>query len=807
MEGIARDVAYALRSLARSRSYVAVALTTLALGIGATTAVFSVVRGVLLRPLPYPEPTELVRIWELNEQGGQMGIAWSNYQDWRAAESYDALGVYSGGISTVLGLGQPLRVGTASVSHGFFDVLGVPPVLGRFPAAEEHQEGVAAVAVVSEGFWRTHLGGRPDPEAAALNVNGRDVRVIGVVPDEVRVPAETEIWYPVELSGPSPSRTAHNFSAIGRLSDGVTVARADTELDAVTARFAEESPEEAAEFSDFFPHSVRTEPLLDAMVADSRRTLWVLFGAAMMLLLVACTNLASMSLARTTAREREVAVRRSLGAGQLRVARLLFVESVLLALGGGTIGVLLAAGLVTALPALAPSGLPRVYDIGLDPVVLGFALIASIVTAVLFGVAPALRGAGGSLETVLRSAGGRGSSAGGRDRLWSGLVVAEVALALLLLTGAGLLARSLTTILGTDPGFRTDGVIMATLNPPPAKYAGPADRGAYYERMLEELRAVPGVEAAGLGARPPLAWMSNGRVDVRGGARTQATGNYQVADAGYFRVLGIPVRSGRLFESSDRAEGEHVVVVSEAFAAVAWPGEDPVGKQMTSGGMDDFWDQERWATVVGVVGDIRQYSLKSDPQPIYYFPLSQRPYRTWSSTVLVQAAGPHPGALIPAVRDAIRSVDPDVPAELTTLDQQVSRSVGDERFALLVLALFAVVGLILAVVGVYDVVSYSVARRTRELGIRIALGARPATVQALVQRRSLTLAGTGLGLGIAGAIALTRVLESLLHGVSPTDPMTFGGVVVVMAGAAFVAGWIPARRTARIDPIITMQGE
>lgn len=796
-----------MRSLARSPSYLVVALLTLGLGIGANTAVFSVVRGVLLRPLPYPEPDRLVRVWELTETGGRMNVAWRNFLDWQEASSYASLVAYSGGTSTVLGAGEARRVGTAAVSRGFFETLGVRPVLGRLPRPDEHAEGAEPVAVVSEGFWRTHLGSDPDLHDCRLEVDGFDLRIVGVVPWTVERPNDTDLWYPLELRPQPESRTAHNWSVVGRLAEGVSVARADEELDAITDSFLERSPEEAVGDPTFFPRSVRTEPLLDALVSDSRRALWVLLGAAGLLLLVACTNLASMELARGAGREREVAVRRALGAGQGRVARRLFVESALVALAGGALGVVVATELVAQLPRFAPASLPRVHDVRVDGSVLMFALATAVATALLFGLAPALRNAGTSLEGVLRNAGSRGSSSAGRERLWSGLVVAEVALALLLLVGAGLLIRSVGEILSTDPGFRTTGVLLATVAPPPGTYPSAGDRGAYYARLLEEVRGVRGVERVGLVSSAPLRWAANGLVQVRGGSGPDALGTYQVADPEYFRALEIPLLEGRLFEATDRAESEHVVVVSESFARQAWPEGDAIGKQMTSGGMDDFWNQEKWATVVGVVADIRQGSLTDGVTPMYYFPLSQRPYRTWAATLVVRPGSGDGAALFAPLRDAIHRVDRDVPADIETMESRVAGSIGERRFVMLVLGLFALVGLVLAVAGVFGVVSYSVARRTREMGIRIALGAPPAAVQGLVQRRSLMLTAAGLAIGIAGALAFSRVLSSLLHEVSATDPLTFVAVALVMACAALVAAWLPARRATRIDPLLTIQAE
>ncbi|HUG40090.1 MAG TPA: ABC transporter permease [Longimicrobiales bacterium] len=802
------DLKFSVRALRRSPGYVAVALVTLALGIGANTAIFSVVRGVLLRPLPFPEPTELVRVQEVNSKGWTMQVAWRNFEDYRGARSLESAAAFGVGTATVLGAGEPLRVPVAWVSADFFRTLGVSAAVGRAPIPEEHARGAVAAVVVSDGFWRSHLGAAPDLSGRALGVGGHQAQVVGVMPPGFGFPGDADVWVPLELTEQSRSRTAHNWSMVARLADGVTPEGASAELDAITAAFAsdEQGGREAAAAEDYFPRRLDVAPLLDAMVSSARRPLWILMAAAGLVLLVGCTNLASTALARGTSREREVAVRRALGAGRADVSRLLFLENLVLALTGGALGLLLATGVLGLLPVIAPAGMPRADQVGLDPVVLAFTLAASILTAVVFGLLPALRSAETGLATVLRS-GGRGGSDARRHGIWSGLIAAEVALALLLLVGAGLLMRSFATVLGEDGGFRTEGVLLMEVNPPATKYPGGEDRGAFFARLLEEVRAVPGVARAGIVARPPLDWVANGLVQVRGGEPEEASGAYQLADAEYFAIMGIPLLRGRLFDGRDRAGADHAVVVSRSFAELAWPGLDPIGMTMTAGGMDDWWDRDKWATVIGVVGDTRQRDLARAPEPTYYFTAAQRPFRTSSMTVVVEGVTGRPAALAPALRAASRSVDPDVPVAFTPIEQKVTASVGDRRFTMLVLGVFAAVAVVLAAVGIYGVVSYTVARRTREMGIRLALGAAPRSVRALAQRGALVPSGIGLALGLLGALALGRVLRSLLYEVSPTDPVTLAGVLAVMAGAAWLAGWVPARRTARIDPMIAMREE
>ena len=812
MHGLAQDLRFALRSVRRSPGYTAVALITLALGIGAVTAIFSVVHGVLLKPLPFPESDQLVSVSELNSHGRAMQNAWRNFADWRErAESFDGLVAHgSGRVSTVLGTGSPLRVGVSAVSAGFFATIGVTPARGRAFLPDEHRLGADPAVVVSDAFWRTHLGSDPDLQGRRLIVSGLDVRVVGVMPPGFDYPGDIDIWYPLELREQNESRTSHNFDVLGRLSDGVTVTQADAELDAITSGFVDAEPGVVEEswFEDFFPASARVVPLQEWLVGDTRRPLWILLGASGLLVLIACTNLASASLARGTQRQRELAVRRSLGAGRARVVRQLFVESLVLALSGAAIAILLAAATIQALPTLAPAALPRIDEVSLDPAVLVFTIAVALVTAVLFGILPGLRSSDMELASALRSGGRAGTSARQR-RAWSWLVASEVALALVLLVGSGLLIRSFWTVLQVRPGFRTEGILTATVNPPASKYGGGEARRPYYQALLSELESIMGVAEVGLVAGPPMdvGGAPPGLVDVRGGAAEAVTGDYQLASSGYFRAMGIPLVRGRLFDERDREDGEHVVIVNEAFAELAWPGEDPIGKQMTGGGMDDYWDQEKWATVIGVVGDVRQRDLTRPADPTYYFSYRQRPYRSWSMTATIRPERGRAAALAPAVREAIRRVDADVPVTFSTIEDRISRRVADRRFAMMVLGVFAAVAIVLACVGIYGVVAYAVARRTREIGIRIALGANPVAVRRMVQRDSVMAAGLGGMVGLALAVALTRVMRSLLFEVSPLDPLTFIAVVALLSAAAWAAGFVPSLRTTRIDPTVTMRAE
>jgi len=810
ISSIVSNIRYSIRVLRKRPGYTAVALATLALGIGANTAVFSLVNGVLLRPLPYPDADRLVHARERSGTGQTMRAAWPNFADWRErSTSFTALAAYNGpGTSTVLGTGTPLRASTTTISHGFLRTLGAVPALGRDFVADEHQLGADPAVLVSDGFWRTYLGGDPELAGHRLSVLGRDVRIVGVMPAGFDYPPGTEIWSPLELAEQGTSRSAHNYEVIGRLRDGVSIERANADLDAITARFLEDDPSVAEEewFEEYFPQSALVESLHASLVGTSDRALYILLGASGLLLLIACTNLASTALARGTHRQREIAVRKAIGADSRRVLGLLFTESVTLAIAGAALGLGLAALVLRLVPALAPDVLPAFATVSLDPTVFGFALLVALLTAVLFGVLPSLGLVRTGLTDALRT-GGRSGPGRSRAVLWRGLIASEVALALVLLTGSGLLIRSFFAVLAVEPGFDTQNVLLATMSPPGTKYADGDARAPLYQRILEEVEALPGVDVAAWVSSPPLQGISNGMVDVEDGPVPAVSGDYQLVSARYFEAVGVPLLAGRTFDDTERRETEHHVIVSKAFADLAWPGENAVGKRMTSGGMDDYWDEEKWATVIGVVGDVRQRDLTRPASPTYYFPYVQRLSRSWSMTAVVRPERADAPGLGPAVREAVRSLDPDVPVTLSTIEMSVSRVVAERRFSLAVLVGFATIALLLACIGIYGVVAYTVARRTREIGIRIALGARPAAVRRLV--RAATLADVAIG-GVAGlalSLALTRVMQSLLYEVDPVDPVTFAAVLGVLCATAWLAAMIPALRGSRVDPSIAMRAE
>jgi len=808
LDGLAQDVKFAARSLRKAPGFLAVAVITLALGIGANTAIFSVVRGVLLEPLPYPQPDRLVQVWELNQRGSTMGVAGQNFRDWRdQVEGLGSVAAYSVGQTTVLGDAEPLRRQVAVVSRGFFDTLGVTPEMGRVPRPDEHVAGAEPVVVVSHRFWQEQLGGRPLDDRGSggalprLEADEFSFRVVGVMPPAFDFPEGTDLWYPKELYPTNPYRSAHNWRVIGRLAPGVSSPQADTELDGLTARLLDGSDEDP----DYLASGVQVTGLRDELVGPVRKPLWILLGAAGLVLLVACSNLASAFLARGTGRRHEMAVRGSLGAGRGRLLRQLFVESLVIAFAGAAAGVVLALAAIRALVLFGPASLPRLGDVGLDPQVLAFALGLSVATAVLFGLVPALRitrRATTSLET-----GSHASHDRSWQRSWRLLVAAEVALALVLLVGSGLLIQSLWRILRVDLGFEPQSVVAVRFDLPASRYEESASIARFHRELIDTVEGAPGVEAAGVMSVMPLSGDgANGRLGVRGASEPYADAEYRVATVGAFEALEIPLLRGRLFELTDRADTPHVVVVNRAFAERVWPGESPLGQQINSGGMESAWGPDDWATVVGVVGNVRDRGLDRPIRPTVYFDALQRPDRTASGTLLVRAAGA-PDAAAATVRSAVHRVDPNVPTEVASMERVIWDSVSQRRFSVTLLGGFAALALILSLVGIYGVVAYTVGRRRRELGIRLALGATPARVQGLVLKESMVPVALGLAVGLAGALAVTRVLQSLLFEVQPSDPTTFLAVAATLGVAALTASYAPARASARIDPVETIREE
>jgi len=802
-DALTHDLTVATRRLARRPGVAAAVVVTLALGIGANVAVFSLVDAALLARLPYPDPDRLVQVWEVGHDGGNMRAAWANFEDLhRRSTSFEALAAYAGGIATVLGAERPLRPTLAGVTEGFFRVYGVRPAAGRLPAPAEHRPGAEPVAVVSDRFWRTELGGPGRPlDDHLLEIEGLSVRVVGVLPPGFRVPWDADLWYPAELQEMTPHRSAHNFHVVGRLAEDAGCLAAEAELSGIIASVIGPTDD------PYLAVGARLVPLADELAAPVRRPLLLLQGAALLVLLVACANLASTFVARGVERRGELAVRAALGAGRGRLLGQLFTESLGLAVLGAGVGVALAAVILDTVPRLAPLNLPPGVELGLDARALLVALGLSVGAAVLFGLLPALS-AVSRAATPLARAGARGTDDRRRRHVWRGLVAVQVAVAMMLASGAGLLVRSFWRVVSAETGIETAGLVAMSLNLPAGRYPDDPAIAAYHDRLLADLETLPGVERAGLVTHLPLSGSdASGRMEVEGGPApaVDAVG-YRVTGGGYFEALGIPVLAGRTFDERDHAGAAHAVVVNRMLAERAWPGQDPLGKRMTAGGMDRYYADDRWAMVVGVVADVRHRGPAAAPQPEAFFSYRQRPGRAADAVAVVRAAAA-PGAVADAVREAAQRLDPEVPVELTTMDEVASRALADRRFSLLLLGSFALLGLGLATLGIYGVVSYRVARRRREMGIRLALGAEPRRLRNAVVAGSMRTVALGLAAGLAGALALTRLLESLLYEIEPTDPAALAAAALVLAAAALWASAVPARRAARVDPSETLRSE
>ena len=810
VEALWRDVRLGARSLARSPGFTAVAVLTLALGIGANTAVFTVVSGVLLKQPPYPDAEELVVLWEQNESGREIPVAYPNFVDWRgAARSFETLANTPGGATqaTVLGGIEPVRAQVDPVSADFFATMGVAPERGRVFGEAESQPGQPPVVVVSHAFWRDALGSPGDLSGITVGALGMTADVIGVMPPGFDYPYGADIWFPGDQIPNTSGRTAHNFRVIGRLADGVSPEEAQAEMTAIAGRLqAEYGPAE----NDAVDVVVR--PLREERAGDTGRTLALLLGAAGFVLLIACANLASALLARGTARVREAAVRTALGAGRARVIRQLVTENLLLAMGGAAVGMAFGWVLLRVILSANPDALPAGTDAALDPLVLGFALVVTAVTALLFGLGPSLRLARTSPASLIRR-GDRGASRSVRGGTWTALIAAEVALALILLIGSGLLVRSFRGLLDVDPGYDTSDVLTARISIPTETYPTESDVARVLAEIQAAIEPIAGVESVGGAIQIPLATGGmDGALQVEGvhsGDPVQGGdfgySDYRVVLPGYFEAMDMAVAEGRVFEESDVIESPHVAVVNRALAEEYWPGESPIGRRIRGTTNDRYME---WMTVVGVVENVRHSSILAEPDRELYVSGLQRPNRASYMTLTIESGGARDAAALAGpVRDAIRRVAPQVPADIETFESIAARDLADRRFAMVLISGFAVIALLLAAIGIYGVVSYQVGRRTREIGIRIALGAEPGRVMRGVQMDMLLPVGIGAAAGVGGAIYLTRLIQSLLFGVDAVDPLTFAAVTLLLVGTAALATYIPARRSARVDPVVALAEE
>ena len=807
IENTIQDLRYAARGLLKNPGFALVAIMTLALGVGANATVFSLVDGVLLEPLPYESPEELVWIAEATEDGGENWPAWPNFRDWREqSRTLQAVSAFYSRNFTVLGGAEPENTLVSEVSQDFWRVFPMAPVAGRLTVPEDHREGVAPVAVLSAAF-ATRLFGEEDVPGRMVEISGTRYEVVGVVPEPFHYPFDTHVWIPTELGGVSESRTSHNHRVVGRLHPGFTPQDAFEELDPITRRIV--APAIAAEGLEFMATGAVVRSLRQQLVGNTGSLLYLLLGASGFVLLVACTNLASTLLARGTTRAAEMAVRSAVGASRGRIVRQLLLEAFLLATLGSAAGLILTFGALQAIQATGSVSLPRLGNVNIDGPVLLFTLGATVVTALAFGLFPALRSGEDDQATVLRTE-GRGQG-GRKGKIWNALVATEVALAMVLLTGSGLLIRSFYTLLAEDGGFDETDVAVAFVAASEIKYPHEGDHVRFWDELLRTAEAIPGVSRAGVAMRVPAGGgVPSGRVHLNGDPAQFGNADYMVASGGAFEALDIELLQGRLFDDRDRPSSPHVVVVTRSFAKQYWPEEDPIGKQVSAGGMDSRWSVEPipFGTIVGVVSDVRMRNLIRPGQPTVFWNFSQRPGRLMAGGfMVVESATGDPSGIIGGIRNAITTVDPDVPIRIWEMNDIVAGTLASRRFTLYTMGAFASIALFLATLGIYGVVSYAVAKRTREMGVRLALGATGGSVQMMVMRGAMVPVVLGLGVGIASAWGLSRIMIGFLYQVSPTDPATFLGVAGLLLTTAVAACAIPAYRGTRVDPMVTMREE
>jgi len=822
MNTLLQDLRYAARTFFRNPGFTVAAALSLVIGIGANTAIFSVVNALLLHPLPYKDAERLVILW--NRSPG-LGIT----EDWFSTAQYfdirnghqglEDVAIAFGAVENLTGDGEPERIGTIHVSSNLLPMLGARAERGRLFTAEEDRAGAPGTAIINHGTWMRRYGGNPAVIGKPLTVNGQPYEIVGILPQSFSLPREVmptlygaedaEVLLPFPLSaGAAAVRGHEDYNIIGKLKPGVSLKQAQAEMSTITARLRHDFPEV------YPPNGGLTfgiVPLMDQVVGDVRRRLIILLCFVACVLLIACANVANLLLSRALARQKEIAVRAALGASRLRLARQLLTESVLLAVGGGMMGILLAAAGIKLIHAWGSKSIPRLHEISINAEVLLFTFLLSVFAGVLFGMAPVLRLYARDLQAHLQEAARGASSAGGfgshGGHLRSLLVVFELALSVGLLIAAGLLTRSFVRLQGVSPGFNPGNVLTLELSMSGRRYGDKPTIVQTYRELRDRLERLPGVSAAGAVSSLPLSQMfAWGPITVEG--RTPPPGekfinaDVRVAAGNYFQAMQIPLISGRFFNDQDTADSQRVVLVDEYMARQLWPGQDAVGKRFRNGGVND---QTPWMTVVGVVGRIKQDSLDSDSRIAFYAPHAQYPVRAMN---VVLRSGSDPAALTSAVRKEIHELDPGLPLyNVVTMARRVSDSLARQRFTMLLLGLFALLALGLATVGTYGVMSYMVSQSTREIGIRMALGATPRGILALVLRRSMAVSLTGVGMGVIVALSLTRFIRGLLFGIHANDPATFAGIGLLLALVALLASYVPARRAARIEPMESLRCE
>ncbi|MEP6691427.1 MAG: ABC transporter permease [Gemmatimonadaceae bacterium] len=815
METLTQDLRHVARSFARSPGFFLTTITTLALGIGATTAIFSVVSGVLLRPLPYPESGRIVQLFQSTKDGTRNSVTEPNFIDWKAqTRGFSAIGLSSSAsIVTVNGSSEPVRARAAAVARDFFRVFALRPAMGRTFVEEDVTADTPTSVIVSQRFWRDHLSSSPAAVGRTLKVGSALLTIVAVMPEAMDYPAGTDLWTPHEPDSRS-SRTSGGWRAVARIKDGVTLEQARQDVSSISRRLKQQLGDETGMFG------AETVPLHEIVVGKVRGTLMILLGASAFLLLIACANVVNLVVARMTIRRSEIGLRMALGASRVRLARQLLTEAGVLSLAGGLVGVGLAALGVRVLLAMQTSSIPRAGEVHVDWLVMLFALGLSFLAAVGIGLLTAWHATRSDIRETLSSSQRTQAGTGSSARIRRSLVVLQMALTVVLLVGADLLGRSFVRLLELNPGFRTRHLVILDAALPFERGAVTGvRRAAFYEELMARVRTIPGVTRVGGASGVPLVGGgSDGRFLIMSrptetlrmedfallAKDPQRSGyaNYIVVDGNYFDAMNIPVISGRSFTSSDTPDAVHVAVISASLAKSKWPNQNPIGKIIQYGNMDG---DMRPFTIVGVVGDVRDENLAVGPTPTFYAFQPQRTSAAQTFHIVMQTAI-DPASVMVSARAVVQQLRPDIPAMLRTMDTVVADSVADRRFVLVLVGVFGGAALLLATLSVYSVVSYLVTQRRQEIGVRIALGAQHGEVLALVLRQGVALALVGIAIGGLGALFLTRLLKGLVFGVSTTDPLAFGGVMVLLTCVALMASWLPARRATRVDPMSVLRG-